>query len=137
MWWARSAWTALSGQLQDAPIEPIPEPDQGRLAEALALASQLHREDWRQNEPYINHPLRVATRIMSHCGIGDPDMIAVALLHDTVEDHAAELAPGGTTAAALAAVAGRFGRRVAELVTAVTNPEYEPERDKSSNTANT
>ena len=34
---------------------------------------------------------------MSHYGIRDPDVIAAALLHDAVEDHAAELAPDGRT----------------------------------------
>ena len=58
-------------------------------------------------------------------------MIAAALLHDTVEDHAAELASEGTTVAALGALTARFGPRVAELVALVTNPEYEPDRDKN------
>jgi hypothetical protein len=115
-----------------AEIAPMPEPDRRRLAGALEVASRLHREDWRQNEPYINHPLRVAIRIISHYGVRDLDVIAAALLHDTVEDHAAELAAAeGTTAAALAALAGWFGPRVAGLVAAVTNPEYDPGRDKN------
>src|SRR6201996_1514843 len=78
-----------------AEIAPLPNPDRHRLDAALQLASQLHREDWRQNEPYINHPLRVATRIIAHYDIRDPDVIAAALLHDTVEDHTADLAPDG------------------------------------------
>jgi hypothetical protein len=115
-----------------AEIAPMPEPDRHRLADALELASRLHREDWRQREPYINHPLRVATRIMSHHGIRDSDVIAAALLHDTVEDHSAELAPDGRTdpEAALAELAGRFGPRVAGLVADVTNPKYDPYRYK-------
>jgi HD domain len=104
--------------------------ERARLTDALALASRLHADDRRQSEPYINHPLRVAIRIMSHYGIRDPDVIVAALLHDAVEDHAAELAPAGTTEAALAALAERFGPRVAELVGAVTNPEYDPGRDR-------
>jgi hypothetical protein len=121
-----------------AEIAGFPEAERGRLEDALVLASRLHAGDRRQSEPYINHPLRVAIRIMSHYGIRDPDVIVAALLHDAVEDHAAELAPsapGGTTEAAqtkaaLAALAERFGPRVAELVGAVTNPEYEPGRDR-------
>jgi (p)ppGpp synthase/HD superfamily hydrolase len=74
----------------------MPEPDRRCLADALELASRLHREDWRQREPYINHPLRVATQIMSPYGIRDPDVIAAAPLHDTVEDHSAELARMGS-----------------------------------------
>jgi hypothetical protein len=51
------------------------------------------------------------------------------LLHDAVEDHAAGIAPGGRQAA-LAVLAVRFGARTAALVAAVTNPAWEPGRDK-------
>ena len=118
-----------------AEIAGFGDAERHHLADALELASRLHSGDRRQNEPYINHPLRVAIRIMSHYGIRDPDVIAAALLHDAVEDHAAELAPAGTpvaaqTETALAALAERFGPRVARLVAAVTNPEYDPGRDR-------
>jgi HD domain len=107
-----------------------PEPDQRRLNQALALASRLHAADRREREHYVNHLLRVAIRIMSHYRVHDADVVCAALLHDAVEDHAAELAPDGTQRAALAALAGQFGPRVAELVGAVTNPEYAPGRDQ-------
>jgi hypothetical protein len=66
---------------------------------------------------------------MSHFNVRDPDVVAAALLHDAVEDHAPELAPAGGREAALEALAAEFGPRVAELVGAVTNPEYAPDRD--------
>lgn len=47
----------------------------------------------------------------------------------TVEDHAGDIAPGGTDAA-LAVLAGQFGGRAAGLVAAVTNPPWAPRRDK-------
>ena len=112
-----------------AEIEAWPEADQRRLNQALALAGRLHAADRRVREPYVNHLLRVAIRIMSHYGVRDGDVICAALLHDAVEDHAADLAPDGTRAAALAALAEEFGPRVAGLVAAVTNPEYAPDRD--------
>src|SRR5205809_4200209 len=112
-----------------AEIEPWPEPDQRRLRQALALAGRLHGADRREREPYVNHLLRVAIRIMSHYGVRDADVVCAALLHDAVEDHAAELALDGTRPAALAELAAEFGPRVAELVAAVTNPEYAPDRD--------
>ena len=107
-------------------IEAWPQADQRRLNQALALAGRLHAADRREREPYVNHLLRVAIRIMSHYGVRDGDVVCAALLHDAVEDHAAELAPDGTRAAALAALAEEFGPRVAALVAAVTNPEYAP-----------
>ena len=68
--------------------------------------------------------------IMSHYGVHDPNVVIAALLHDAVEDHADELAgPHGGRQAALAVLAAEFGPRVAELVAAVTNPEYVPDRD--------
>jgi hypothetical protein len=110
-------------------VERWPGPDQRRLNQALALAGRLHAADLREREPYVNHLLRVAIRIMSHYGVRDTDVVCAALLHDAGEDHAAELAGGGGRTAALAALAAEFGPRVAGLVAAVTNPEYAPDRD--------
>jgi hypothetical protein len=110
-------------------IETWPEQDQRCLNQALELAGHLHAADRRDQEPYVNHLLRVAIRIMSHYGVHDTDVVCAALLHDAVEDHAAELAPGGSRSAALATLAVEFGPRVAELVGAVTNPEFAPDRD--------
>jgi hypothetical protein len=130
-------------------IASWPEADRARLERALDLAARLHAGDRRDREPYLNHLLRVAIRIISHYGVHDPDVICAALLHDAVEDHADELValgefggadspskiggiPGGRppgASTALAVLAAEFGPRVAELVGAVTNPEYAPDRD--------
>jgi hypothetical protein len=119
-------------------VEAWPGPDRERLNRALDLAARLHAADRREREPYVNHLLRVAIRVMSHYGVRDADVACAALLHDAVEDHAADLAPdgqrpegvsGGGREAALAALADGFGPRVAALVGAVTNPEYAPGRD--------
>jgi HD domain len=118
-------------------IASWPGADRHKLERALDLAARLHASDHRDTEPYVNHLLRVAIRIMSYYGVHDADVISAALLHDAVEDHAAELAgrTGGTgdiradQQAALAVLAAEFGPRVAELVGAVTNPEYAADRD--------
>src|SRR5271154_282046 len=98
--------------------------DRGRLERALDLAARLHADDRRDTEPYVNHLLRVAIRIMSHYGVHDADVVCAALLHDAVEDHPAELTGRGVGVddqqAALAVLAAEFGPRVAELVGAVT-----------------
>src|SRR5260370_20741474 len=88
-----------------AEIATWPEQDQRRLNQALDLAGRLHAGDRREHEPYVNHLLRVAIRIMSHYGVRDTDVVCAALLHDAVEDHAAELAEGGGRPAAVAAPA--------------------------------
>jgi hypothetical protein len=111
-------------------IEGFRPGDRERVEQALALASRLHAADRRQREPYVSHLLRVAIRIISHYRVRDPDVACAALLHDAVEDHASELAPGGHHADALAVLAGQFGDRVAGLVAAVTNPPWQPGRDE-------
>ena len=107
----------------------FPPADRDRVQQALTLASRLHAADRRQREPYLNHLLRVAIRVLSHYRAADPDLACAALLHDAVEDHASNLAPGGSQPEALAALAAQFGDRVAGLVAAVTNPPFEPDRD--------
>jgi (p)ppGpp synthase/HD superfamily hydrolase len=109
-------------------IADMPAADRDLLERALALAARLHRDDRRIREPYVNHLLRVAIRIRYYYRVDDPDVLAAALLHDAVEDHADQL--GGGTEAALAVLAREFNPRVAELVGAVTNPEYRPDRDE-------
>jgi len=69
----------------------------------------------------------VTIRIIHYYRVRDIDVLVAALLHDAVEDHPAEL--GGGQPEALASIAERFNPRVAELVAAVTNPEYSPDRD--------
>jgi HD domain len=111
-------------------IASFPDDDRRRAARALELAARLHAADRRQREPYVNHLLRVAIRIITYYGVRDADVICAALLHDAVEDHAGELAAGAGQQAALAALAEQFGDRVAELVATVTNPPHEPRRDR-------
>lgn len=105
-------------------------PSRQKVSEALELAGRLHAADRRQREPYVNHLLRVALRIICHYGVRDPDIICAALLHDAVEDHASDLTATGDHPAALAVLADRFGPQVAALVAAVTNPVYLPGQDK-------
>ena len=107
----------------------FPAAGRGRVEGALDLMSRLHAGDRRQREPYACHPLRVTVRILSHYRVSDPEVACAALLHDAVEDHAGDIAPGGRQAA-LAVLAARFGGRVADLVAAVTSPPWDPGRDK-------
>ena len=116
-------------------IEEYPPAERERLAAALDLAARLHRHQRRVREPYLNHLLRVAIRIMHHYDISDTEVIIAALLHDSVEDHPFELAGlpategAPPTQEALAALRERFGARVAGLVASVTNPVYTADLD--------
>lgn len=110
----------------------FPEADWRRLSTALALASDLHRQDRRVSEPVVNHLLRVTLRVMCHYRVDDVDVLVAALLHDSVEDHPADLAGDGhddPRGAALDVLEAEFGPRVAGLVRAVTNPRYDRDGD--------
>jgi HD domain len=111
-------------------IAPLPAADRTRIGSALKLMSLAHAQDRRQREPYENHPLRVTTRILSHYRVTDPDIACAALLHDVVEDHAEDISPDGTRQGALDMLGWQFGERTAQVVAAVTNPVWEPGRDK-------
>ncbi|MEV5647506.1 HD domain-containing protein [Nocardia sp. NPDC052254] len=111
-------------------------PDPERVTAALDFVADLHRSDSYGREPYLNHLLRVAIRIVSHYEVHDTDVVIAGLLHDAAEDHAAELAgphatatPAEQTTAALATLTAQFGPRVANLVAAVTNPAREPDAE--------
>jgi (p)ppGpp synthase/HD superfamily hydrolase len=73
-----------------------------------------------------SHLLRVTIRILSGYRVADPDVACAALLHDSVEDHAEDIAPDGTWQGAFVVLASHFGHRTADLVAVVTNPVYEP-----------
>jgi hypothetical protein len=118
-------------------VATFPAAQRPTLHRALEFAARLHAHDRRVREPYLNHLLRVALRIISYYGVRDVDVLVAALLHDAVEDHPEEIAglpPGQphrvATEAALAELARQFTPRVAGLVRSVTNPEYDPERDR-------
>ena len=83
----------------------LPASDRDRVLVAMDWMARLHAGDRRQREPYACHPLRVTIRILSHYRVADADVACAALLHDTVEDHTAKLAPGGSRREALAVLA--------------------------------
>ena len=90
----------------------------GRMKSALRLAARLHACDCRQREPYVNHLLRVALRIMVHYSVLEPDVICglcSMMLSKAMPTSCPR--PGGR----LRSRSG-YGERVAELVAAVTNP---------------
>ena len=83
-----------------------------KIDRAAEFAKQAHAGQTRRGgEPYFNHVYRVAQLATQHTA--DEDIIAVAYLHDTMEDcevSSAELAE-------------RFGNRVAAMVQELTNDE--------------
>jgi GTP pyrophosphokinase len=54
---------------------------------ALSFAVTAHQDQIRKSgEVYISHPLRVAQILVEELDIHDPELLAAAVLHDTVED---------------------------------------------------
>jgi GTP pyrophosphokinase len=86
-----------------------PKADVALLERAYLTAARHHESQTRMSgEPYITHPLAVAT-ILAEIGMTEPTLVA-ALLHDTVED----------TAYTLNELRVDFGDEVALLVDGVT-----------------
>ena len=86
----------------------------GLVVAALDFAARRHSGQRRKGgdrAPYINHPVRVAYYLGVVAGIEDPELIAAAVLHDTVED----------TNTGMDELRDVFGERVASLVAEVTD----------------
>ncbi|MBP7693369.1 MAG: bifunctional (p)ppGpp synthetase/guanosine-3',5'-bis(diphosphate) 3'-pyrophosphohydrolase, partial [Anaerolineales bacterium] len=74
---------------------------------ALRFAARAHARQMRKGTdvPYIVHPVGVMLALLE-AGEADPELLAAALLHDTVED----------TETPLELLRAQFGARVAEIV---------------------
>jgi GTP diphosphokinase / guanosine-3',5'-bis(diphosphate) 3'-diphosphatase len=116
-----SATTDLQSQAQAVDVDDLlapllgefarhrPEDDSGTITEAGRIAAAAHQGQFRRSgEPYITHPVAVAT-IVAELGL-DAQTVAAALLHDAVED----------TGLTLDAIRSDFGDGVATVVDGVT-----------------
>ncbi len=86
------------------------EEEKRRIELAFEFARDAHKGVRRKSgEPYIMHPLAVATIVAREIGLGTKSVIA-ALLHDVVED----------TDSTVEDIAGLFGSHVASIVDGLT-----------------
>ena len=95
------------------------------LYDAIQLAARAHHHQVRKGTeiPYIVHPLAVAG-LLIRVSTPEPAVIA-ALLHDVVED----------TPVTIQEILSRFGREVADLVTALSEPDKKaPWEDRKAHT---
>jgi guanosine-3',5'-bis(diphosphate) 3'-pyrophosphohydrolase len=98
-----------------------PDAPHRRYAEAVLYAIRKHAcQERADGAPYIGHPLRVAESLRSIGGITDMDVIIAALLHDLIEDTDCEWA----------SIAGRFGRRTADLVATLSGDMRLPKPER-------
>ena len=104
-------------------MRKAPERDLALLFRALAFAAYKHRDQRRKDaeaSPYINHPIALAEVLAGEGGVADAEVLAAALLHDTIEDTA-------TTAGELRR---EFGERVAAMVEEVTDDQALPKAER-------
>lgn len=97
-------------------------PDVPFLLSAAHFAASRHRPQRRKDgsSPYINHPIEVAQLLAVIGGVSDPEILAAALLHDTVEDT-------GTRPEELEAA---FGARVRDLVLELSDDKSLPRQER-------
>ena len=84
------------------------------ILRAAAFAAERHRDQRRlgaDETPYINHPFSVASALCDEGGVADVELLAAALLHDTIED----------TATTREDLRREFGPRIARIVAEVTD----------------
>ena len=93
------------------------------ILKAAHFAAQKHRTQRRKDEdasPYINHPISVALAVAQIGGVDDPEILAAALLHDTIEDT--ETTPEE--------LEDQFGRQVCKYVLEVTDDKTLPKDER-------
>ena len=84
--------------------------DKKLIRRAFEIAANAHKDMRRKSgEPYIMHPLAVATIVAREMGLGTTAIVC-SLLHDTVED----------TEITLEEVRSEFGNKVAEIIDGLT-----------------
>ncbi len=100
----------LYAELRQKVEGAFPEESIAVLDKAFALANEAHGDQKRKSgEPYIIHPIAVATILFDELGMDMPSM-AAALLHDVVEDTDYEIDE----------IREKFGEEIALLVDGVT-----------------
>src|SRR5262245_37737095 len=99
--------------------------DYRTLLEAASFAARAHRHQVRKDgiTPYVAHPFRVCLIVRHVFGIDDPDILAAALLHDTIEDTTTDFDD----------LSAAFGPRIAGWVAALSKDGRlaEPDRETS------
>jgi guanosine-3',5'-bis(diphosphate) 3'-pyrophosphohydrolase len=101
----------------------LPSGDLAIVLEALAFAAHKHRDQRRKDaaaSPYINHPIALANVLVREGAVSEPEVVAAALLHDTLEDT--QTSPGELRTA--------FGERVARVVEEVTDDKSLPKAER-------
>lgn len=86
------------------------------IQQAASFAAREHERQYRKDgvTPFAAHPFRVAMTVRHLFACDDPIVVAIALLHDTIEDCPVDYDD----------LEKRFGRAVADGVAALTKNTY-------------
>jgi guanosine-3',5'-bis(diphosphate) 3'-pyrophosphohydrolase len=93
------------------------------VLKALSFAAHKHRHQVRKGSkpiPYVNHPIALADLLVRTGNVSDPEIIAAALLHDTVED----------TCTTLDELKAEFGSQISQLVAELTDDKNLPKEER-------
>ncbi len=97
--------------------------DYALLLTAIDFAARKHKDQRRKDvgaSPYINHPVYVARLIADIANVKDAEILAAAILHDTLED----------TDTSVEELVRLFGERVCKMVQEVTDDKQLPKHDR-------
>jgi (p)ppGpp synthase/HD superfamily hydrolase len=94
------------------------------LLDAVAFATRAHRHQIRKDgqTPYVSHVFRVCLIARHLFGIEDPQVLTAAVLHDTIEDTTTDFDD----------IEERFGREVAEWVSALSKEKRLPDDERET-----
>lgn len=92
------------------------------ILDAISFAARKHAGQLRKDNctPYVAHPVRVMTVLATVFRVEDPEVLAAAALHDTIEDTTTDRDE----------LIERFGERVAGMVAALSKDKRLPEPER-------
>jgi guanosine-3',5'-bis(diphosphate) 3'-pyrophosphohydrolase len=92
------------------------------MLKAISFAARKHAGQLRKDDrtPYIAHPMRVLTILTTAFQIDDPEVLAAAVLHDTVEDTITDRDE----------LIAEFGPRVADMVAQLSKDKRLAEEER-------
>jgi guanosine-3',5'-bis(diphosphate) 3'-pyrophosphohydrolase len=96
--------------------------DISSMLEAVSFAARKHAGQLRKDNttPYVAHPFRVMTILATVFQVSDPEVLAAAALHDTIEDTATDRDE----------LIERFGTRIADMVAALSKDKRKPDAER-------
>jgi (p)ppGpp synthase/HD superfamily hydrolase len=89
---------------------------------AISFAARAHQGQLRKDRstPYVAHPLRVMTVLLTVFQVDDPELLATAVLHDCIEDTTTDCDD----------LERQFGLRVAKYVALLSKDKRKLEEDR-------